>query len=902
MKTNFNFNVILTELNDITENISEKIYDKIVSFIYDNYLSRHGAAIFLELAEEKMIVRKAAIINGKRLNEKIIQTSTLKSKILINIHQNNEKMLRLTNDDLKCLKLKSLEKFQNKFLFPLVAEGNKYFGYIMVFSDYEINVNEYKQLFQVISIYFDKDYYRRQLNTIASTSKLLRIMKDESKFYNEIIRIAADALKVERVSFFLRDEEENMTLVAAKGLPEHLLNKLVVKDGEGITGYVAKTAKPLLVANVNKDTRFGKKGKNDRKKNYKTTSLLSVPVLFDGKVKGVLNVNNKISNSLFSKLDQEVLELLGTYVSIGVENKDLYHEIQEKEQDIEEGFEAMTKLYDQVYVLTELSKSMKAVFNITELTSTIMGTIAEYIPAVNKGIFLKIVDDVPRIVNSLDMTPEEKMEIKYIDYSDDIFVIGYCLKNSKCLMGADFRNNEIKDVNTGYLRKYEDFIVVPLESNKVVIGAIILLSENGEFEETDRNLLTIISYQSSVLLDNEKLYSEAIIKKSFERDLELASVIQQRLLPDKFPHTNKVDIFAKSLPAKQVGGDYFDVVPIFDDKGKISNLFCAIGDVAGKGVSAALIMTMTRSILRAVVKNETIPANVLEQMNYLLKEDIKDIKDVNISLYVTMVLGNLDLASGKFDYAKAGHNPPLLYKYSEDKLKILPGRGLFLGIFDDGMYQNKSFNFEAGDKLIFYTDGLVEAMNSEKEEFGLDAVKEIIKGCRDYDSFSLLNLLYEKVDEYVNGVPQHDDITVLVVQLTQPSDLHVETVTKVENLGIVLDSIIKRLVISEKFDEDTIFSIKVAIDEAICNAFEHGNKYKKNKKVKINLSFLDDCIRIGFEDEGPGFNYDNIPDAISEVNIFAPHGRGIILMKALMDNIFFNDEGNIIYLEKKYNT
>ena len=236
-------------------------------------------------------------------------------------------------------------------------------------------------------------------------------------------------------------------------------------------------------------------------------------------------------------------------------------------------------------------------------------------------------------------------------------------------------------------------------------------------------------------------------------ELDIARTMQEALLPATIPEVEGLEMAASLRPASNVGGDYYDIVPLGG-----GYLGLAIADVAGHGVSSAMMMTSFRMALLTELSREFSPAAVLRRINTLLYRDCDRAR-----MFVTGVLAVYEPLTGIVQYANAGHNPPRLRKAGRREVMRLPATGVPIGMFEDVDYTESSITLEAGDTLVLYTDGLVENRNAEGVALGETGLNRLIvlgegKGARD-----LLDLLLTVSEQHLGGVERRDDVTVVVV-------------------------------------------------------------------------------------------------------------------------------------------
>ncbi|MEN6542904.1 SpoIIE family protein phosphatase [Parvibaculum sp.] len=249
-----------------------------------------------------------------------------------------------------------------------------------------------------------------------------------------------------------------------------------------------------------------------------------------------------------------------------------------------------------------------------------------------------------------------------------------------------------------------------------------------------------------------RMAEQIILRRRQHDEMASASIIQRAMLPH---HTaleefaGKADIHAEMRPAREVGGDFYDVLRLDDRRVGIS-----VGDVCGKGVPASLFMAITQTVTRLVVRQEADLAAALARANLLLCAD-------NVSsMFATLFYGILDLETGEFTYCNCGHNPPLLVR-GEGGLEMLTNTGIALAMFDEAPYSSRTIRLRPGDRLFLYSDGITEAHNAEKALFGDDRLEETVKRAVGLPGRQAIDSIIAAVDEFAGDAPQFDDITCL---------------------------------------------------------------------------------------------------------------------------------------------
>lgn len=302
-------------------------------------------------------------------------------------------------------------------------------------------------------------------------------------------------------------------------------------------------------------------------------------------------------------------------------------------------------------------------------------------------------------------------------------------------------------------------LVAPLNYRRKPLG--LLAAANGAmstpFTSEDLGLFRTIAEQSAFALYNEAVYLQASEKKRLDHDLEIARDIQSILLPTAAPSLEGFEICGINVPARHVSGDYFDYIPVDDSK-----LAIPIADVSGKGIPASLIMAMCRSVIRSEAGKTFSPAEVLRRVNRQLYPDIKE--DMFISMaYVILKAGEPEVM-----LARAGHDPPLLYRDATKAVEKLTPKGMALGIDSGEVFDRVSsdyaFRMETGDCLLLYTDGATEALDQNGLEFGLPRLIQALQVGAKAGAPGVIERMHQDLLSFAGSSQQYDDITLIAIR------------------------------------------------------------------------------------------------------------------------------------------
>lgn len=295
-------------------------------------------------------------------------------------------------------------------------------------------------------------------------------------------------------------------------------------------------------------------------------------------------------------------------------------------------------------------------------------------------------------------------------------------------------------------------ICAPLLVGDAVLGVLYLdyKSTRGTVSENDVRLVGQIARFAAVTLERTRLREEAFAKAKIDEELRTAYTIQKRLLPSSLPVVDGYTFAAANRPAKSVSGDYYDMV--VRPSGRI---YFVIADVSGKGITAAIVMSSVATAFNIFTRTDPTPADLLRELNATLAPKTAPTK------FVTLVAGVLDPATGKVEYANAGHVPPLVV--SAAGVETLKSTDLVVGLFPQAQYRNQTLQLEPGDSLVLFTDGVTEAENAKEEQLGLTPVADCVCKLHGVPAARILAAIDEHVHAHIGDTPPGDDVTMLAL-------------------------------------------------------------------------------------------------------------------------------------------
>jgi sigma-B regulation protein RsbU (phosphoserine phosphatase) len=443
-------------------------------------------------------------------------------------------------------------------------------------------------------------------------------------------------------------------------------------------------------------------------------------------------------------------------------------------------------------------------------------------------------------------------------------------------------------------------LTAPMIVSDKIFGLVNISSLNEKaFDDRDTKFFNALVNQASmtiegVLYENEKKYR---VKLEAERDqtvrqLLMAQYVQKGLLPKNVPVLKGFEIAGCSHPSQEVGGDFYHFVPI-DEK----HLGVVIGDVAGKGMPAALLMAMGNTLFYEHGKNYLSPGKVLRNVDEALREQI----GFKPPFYLTAFYGVLDLENNSFFYAKAGHNPPIFYKAASGRIHYLDADGPVLGVFEESQFEEVKQELKMGDLIVLYTDGVTEARNKKGQMFGLPRLERLIEDNVSLNPAQMAERISYEVRQFAEEGWLRDDVTIVVIK--RPAGLKeekgkegfLEIEADLKNVKNIFEDISQKLNLSQKLRN----SIRLAFSEALGNAIEHGAKCDSRKKIKIEYQLGEAGLKFVITDPGRGFDHRLYT---VDADFLKIRGRGLFLINSIMDEVYYNDAGNQITMIKYITT
>lgn len=501
-------------------------------------------------------------------------------------------------------------------------------------------------------------------------------------------------------------------------------NKLNIKSSKGFVKHQLDDFPDISADNFETETKFKTFLKQHHLQYY-------VKIQTASRFIGLVILGEKLDKSSYLEEDKEFLTTLINIGSTAIENSLAVEKLKNINKTLDSKVNQLSSLFD-------LSKEFSGILEEERVSKLLVfSVIAQML--VSKFAVITCENNKPKVLES--RIPVDELEK----------VLGDCL-----LISETEPLDEIK-IKDKYSKLWNLGIVlaIPMLIKGETKGLILLGKRlnNLDYTKSDIEYVSSVGGLAIISIENSRLFKEAIEKQKMEKDLEIAKNIQQNLLPSSIPKLKELEISAFNKTARQVGGDYYDLIKLNDNE-----LLLAIADVSGKGVQAALLMANLQAFLKSIVKQNIPLMDASNLINDLVSENTTN------GSFITFFWGKINLDTKILEYVNAGHNPPLLLRNGEI-VKFKKG-GMILGVMNTVIpYESEKVSLKTGDVIVLFTDGITEAMNIKNEEYGDERLEKLSLQKTDASSEEILNAIIDDIHEHTWDAEQSDDITCLVLKV-----------------------------------------------------------------------------------------------------------------------------------------
>lgn len=544
-----------------------------------------------------------------------------------------------------------------------------------------------------------------------------------------------DLLEAEASSLFLLENDEFLYCEVALGEKGEIIQEYArLELGEGIVGMVAKDKKPIAIEDAYKDPRFNPS--MDKRTGFKTKSLICVPLFVEDTLIGTLEVINKTNDRIFNDADLEYLVSLSEVAATAIQNANTKDSLDKRILEL-----------SLLYEFEKLSVSEKS---LNELGKWMLHRVLEYLGASSGTIYLANPAKQELGILAAKGIPEEAYDQIKVPYGKGVSGWVAVKKESLLIHNLDMdpRYNKLSP----YRFESKSLISAPLIYQNELLGVISINNKLSgyAFQHSDLDLLTNIAARLSNTIKNAQLFHQIV---DTGKELSRAKNIMQKIMPSVLPKTKELQYGVSHIPLEQVGGDFYDVTQM--DEFQYSIL---IADISGHGLSAAVLAAMSHMVLKNFEPEiKQSPSLFLTTLNHMLFGKLA-------GNFLTAFYGIIDLKNNTIRCANAGHHPPFLLVKETSSVTQLDVKGKILGLIPDLFYEEKTFPFVTGNRLVLFTDGITEHMSKDHNKRYNDELfqKAIINGIK-VDAQNSADNLIQSAKDYVGSNDFADDVTVLLV-------------------------------------------------------------------------------------------------------------------------------------------
>jgi sigma-B regulation protein RsbU (phosphoserine phosphatase) len=525
----------------------------------------------------------------------------------------------------------------------------------------------------------------------------------------------------------LNEKTQDLRIRFQVGYSRETAERTRVKVGEGVTGVAAQRREPMLVGDVTKDQRYISAVPNVR-------SELALPLIVKNRLIGVIDIESR-QPDYFTEEHKRLLMLIASRMAVGIENARLYTRT--------------TRQARTLLLLNEIARELTSILNLDELLKRVAELLSRLIDYQMFSILLLDTSE-EKLQHRFSLRFQENIHVKH-DIPLGQGVVGYAAQHQQAVLVPDVS----KDPRYIALNpETRSELAVPLIYKGKVIGVLDLEhTRRGFFTDDHKRTVTTLAAQVAIAIENAQLYEQIARQESrLERDLAMARELQFRLLPQNLPRITNLDLAAKFVPARAIGGDLYDFMSY-----SLSRTAMVIGDVSGKGAPAAIYAALVSGILRSHAPIEPAPAEMLSAVNFSLSERRIE------GQFVSLIYAVWDDERRQLRVANSGLPRPV---YCHDgKIEIIEATGLPLGLFDDAEYDEFGFNPKPGDMFVFFSDGILDAQNKARELFGRGRLEQIVGASCSLSADTVVDAIFKAVAEHAGSEEAFDDQTVVVIRV-----------------------------------------------------------------------------------------------------------------------------------------
>ena len=422
--------------------------------------------------------------------------------------------------------------------------------------------------------------------------------------------------------------------------------------------------------------------------------------------------------------------------------------------------------------------------------------------------------------------------------------------------------------------------------------AVVVVTNKGGrgFTAGDGKLLTAVIEQIAAIINNTLLHQQVLAQERVQRELEIAAEIQVSLLPRGLPQIPGVEFAVASLPATEVGGDFYDFIPLDENR-----LGIVVGDVAGKGVPAAMFTSLARTILRVEAGYGHSPQRIITQTNHALLQDLQ-----HAEMFVTALFAYLDWHDLTMTYANAGHTPGLWWRADRSAFELLTATTPPLGVQIPDVGGDKTVQLSPGDFVLFYTDGITEAMSPNDQTFGSERLQEDLAAHSGGTADDLIQSVLSGIRAFRRNAPRSDDLTLIAMRVKSSivperdqGEPAIEFVfpADLQSLDHISEQVTRACrslpsLPPSSTGDDFVYLVELAVSEICTNIIQHAYLVTGGE-IRGRLTPLADGIQIDLYDDGDSFDPTTVPEPSPGAGSLTEGGYGLHIVRQIIDKVVY---------------
>ncbi len=528
-------------------------------------------------------------------------------------------------------------------------------------------------------------------------------------------------------NLLLNEKTQELYIKFSIGHSTEVAERARVRVGEGVTGLAVERREAILVNDVTATAHYIDVVPNVR-------SELAIPLIVKNRVIGVIDIEAPQPGH-FTEEHKQLLTLIASRVAVGIENARLYTRASRQ---------AKTLL-----LLNEIARELTSILNLDDVLKRV-GELLNRVLDYQMFSILLVDPTGEKLQHRFSLRFQENVQLKH-DIPIGHGLVGYAVQTREAVLVPDVK----KDPRYILLNpETRSELVVPLVYKERVIGVLDLEHvKRNFFNEEHKRTITTLAAQIAIAIENARLYEQiARQEKRLERDLALARELQFRLLPQSSPKLQHLEVAARSISARQIGGDFYDFLNY-----SVGRTAFVIGDVSGKGAPAAIYAALVSGILRSHAPMEPGPAEMLAAVNLSLGERRIEAQ------FVSIICAVWDDQQQTLLVANSGLPRPVFCR--NGKVHVIEATGLPLGLFEEAEYDEFTFHVKPGDLFVFFSDGILDAANKKGELFGRYRVEKLVAECAHKSAEYTVDTICKAVAEYASVVDAFDDQTVVAIKV-----------------------------------------------------------------------------------------------------------------------------------------